>query len=262
MVMSVQWVLFAWGSTSFLMVVVWGIYRVWQRNAVLADVGFCLGFTLIALGSGWLVNGDPHKKLVVSTMGTVYAFRLGSYLYWTRVRGTTEDRRYQALRERWGSRAERFLFMYFMGQSPAMVVMFLPLLVLMGNNNPQWNVWEFSGVMVWMIGVGGEAIADRQLMRFRREPENAGKVCRDGFWKYSRHPNYFFEGVLWFGYVLMAVGVPNGWVTLVGPLLMIGSLLKVTGIPLTEAQAVQSRGDAYREYQRTTNTFIPWFPKQ
>ena len=137
-----------------------------------------------------------------------------------------------------------------------------PLLVLMGNVNSQWSAWEILGVAVWMIGISGEGMADRQLMRFRRDPSNAGKVCRDGLWRYSRHPNYFFEGVLWCGYVLMGVGVPNGWITLVGPVLMIGSLLKVTGIPLAEAQALHSRGDAYREYQRTTSVFIPWFPKQ
>ena len=260
--MSVQWLLVAWASATLLMLVVWGIYYVYQRNAVLADVGFCLGFALMALGTGWLAAGNPIKKSVVSAMGTVYALRLGGYLYLTRFTGNPEDRRYQALRERWGSRAERFLFMYFIGQAPAMVVMFLPLLVLMGNNNPHWHVWEFSGVVVWMIGAGGEAMADHQLMRFRREPANAGKVCKEGFWKFSRHPNYFFEGVLWCGYVLMAVGMPNGWITLVGPLLMVWSLLKVTGIPLTEARAVQSRGEAYREYQRTTNAFIPWIPKQ
>lgn len=261
-VMSLQWLLVVWGSATVLMLVVWGIYHQKQQNAVLADVGFCLGFALIVLGSGWLATGDPYKRSVVSAMGAVYGFRLAGHLYWARVRTMTEDRRYQTLRARWGHRAERWLFLYFIGQAPAIVVMSLPLLVLMGNANPQWSAWEILGVAVWMIGISGEGMADRQLMRFRRDPSNAGKVCRDGLWKYSRHPNYFFEGVLWCGYVLMGVGVPNGWITLVGPVLMIGSLLKVTGIPLAEAQALHSRGDAYREYQRTTSVFIPWFPKQ
>ena len=262
MVLNIQWILVAWVGATALMLLVWGIYRVRQPNAVLADVGFCIGFALIVLGYGWLANGDPYKRSVVTAMGTVYAFRLAGYLYWTRVRGTTEDRRYQSLRERWGHRAEGFLFVYFMAQAIAMVVMSFPLLVLMENANARWNAWEFSGVAVWMIGVVGEAWADRQLVRFRRDPANAGRVCQEGLWRYSRHPNYFFEGVLWCGYVLMGVGVPSGWITLIGPVLMIVSLLKVTGIPLAEAQALQSREREYREYQRTTSPFFPWFPRK
>lgn len=259
---SIQWVLVAWGSATVLMLLVWGMYRMTQRNAVLADVGFCIGFALIVLVYGWLATGNPYKRSVVSAMGAVYALRLAAYLYWTRVRGATEDRRYQSLRERWGSRAEGLLFVYFVGQAPAMVVMSFPLLVLMENANVQWNAWEVSGVAVWMMGIIGEAMADRQLVRFRGNPANAERVCQDGLWRYSRHPNYFFEGVLWCGYVLMGVGVPYGWVTLIGPVLMIGSLVKLTGIPLAEAQALRSRGEVYREYQRTTSAFFPWFPRK
>lgn len=259
---NVQWLLVAWGSVTTLMLVVWGFYYSYSRNAVWADVGFCLCFGILVVVYGSLTIGDPYKRSVVSAMGAVYALRLAGYLYWTRVKGAPEDRRYQALRERWGSRAERWLFGYFIGQAPAMIVMSLPLFVLMDNAKAEWNGWEISGMAVWMIALSGEAMADRQLGRFRRDPANAGRVCRDGWWRYSRHPNYFFEGVLWCGYVLMGVGVPNGWITLVGPFLMIGSLLKVTGIPLAEAQAIHSRGDAYREYQRTTSALIPWFPKR
>jgi len=117
------------------------------------------------------------------------------------------------------------------------------------------------GVIVWALGVGGEAVADAQLKRFRQDPGNRGKTCRRGLWRYSRHPNYFCEGVHWCTYVVMSIGLPDWWLTLVGPVVMIGALLKVSGIPMAEAQALASRGEDYREYQRTTNAFIPWFPR-
>ncbi|MEP6881541.1 MAG: DUF1295 domain-containing protein, partial [Dokdonella sp.] len=109
-----------------------------------------------------------------------------------------------------------------------------------------------------------EWIADNQLAAHRTDPAMKGKTCRRGFWKYSRHPNYFFEWLHWFAYVFLAVGTGLGWVTasLVGPGLMLSTLVWATGIPYTEAQALRSRGDDYRDYQRTTSVLIPWFPRQ
>jgi steroid 5-alpha reductase family enzyme len=115
-----------------------------------------------------------------------------------------------------------------------------------------------AGVIVWLIAVAGETIADRQLARFRRDPANRGQVCRAGLWRYSRHPNYFFEWVHWLSYVLIGHGE---WLTWIGPVGMLLFLFRVTGIPYTEMQALKSRGDRYREYQSTTNVFFPWFPR-
>lgn len=103
-------------------------------------------------------------------------------------------------------------------------------------------------------------MADRQLERFRANPENRGKVLRDGLWRYSRHPNYFFDVVHWCAYVPLAVGLSWAWLALAWPLFMMVSLLWVTGVPLAEAQALKTRGGAYRAYQRTTNRMIPWKP--
>jgi len=107
-----------------------------------------------------------------------------------------------------------------------------------------------------------EGIADRQLYYFKKNPENASKTCREGLWKYSRHPNYFFDWMTWVGYAVFALGSPWGWIGLISPALVLYFLLDVTGIPATEAQALRSRGDEYREYQRTTSSFVPWFPKK
>jgi steroid 5-alpha reductase family enzyme len=109
--------------------------------------------------------------------------------------------------------------------------------------------------------VTGEAVADRQLGQFRSKPWNRDRVCRDGLWYFSRHPNYFFEWLQWWSYVVMAIGIPGWPLTWIGPVAMGWALVKVTGIPLVEAQALASRGEEYRIYQRTTNAFFPWLPK-
>jgi steroid 5-alpha reductase family enzyme len=112
-----------------------------------------------------------------------------------------------------------------------------------------------------MIAVGGEALADFQLHRFKADPANRGKTCRAGLWNYSRHPNYFFEWLVWCAYALYACASPGGWAGLACPLLMFYFLFRVTGIPLTEAQAVKTKGEDYLDYQRTTSVFVPWFHK-
>ena len=110
--------------------------------------------------------------------------------------------------------------------------------------------------------MGNTILADRRLAHFRGRPGNRGKTCREGWWHYSRHPNYFFEWLHWWSYMALAAGAPYGWVALLAPTAMFYLLFRVTGIPPTEAQALASRGDDYREYQRTTSVFFPWFPKR
>ena len=124
------------------------------------------------------------------------------------------------------------------------------------------DLWDLFGISIWLISVAGETTADSQLARFRANSSNRGTTCRSGLWKYSRHPNYFFEWLHWWTYVAIAWTSPLGWMTLCAPALMLFFLLKVTGIPATEAQALISRGDDYRKYQQTTSMFIPWFPKK
>jgi steroid 5-alpha reductase family enzyme len=108
----------------------------------------------------------------------------------------------------------------------------------------------------------GESVADRQLGRFKTRPGSRGLACREGLWRYSRHPNYFFEWLVWIAYSLLAWPAPHGYLALPIPLLMLFFLLRVTGIPYTEAQALRSRGEAYARYQREVSAFIPWFPRR
>jgi len=129
--------------------------------------------------------------------------------------------------------------------------------------NPQASApWLVAAVALWLLGVLGESIADAQLARFRNDPSNRGKTCRDGLWRYSRHPNYFFEWLHWFAYVLLAIGSPISWLAWTGPVVMYAFLRWISGIPFTEAQALRTRGEDYARYQRSTPMLFPWFPKE
>ncbi|MEO8002127.1 MAG: DUF1295 domain-containing protein, partial [Arenimonas sp.] len=123
------------------------------------------------------------------------------------------------------------------------------------------NLWAIAAIAVWVMSVLGEYIADEQLAKFRTNPDNKGKTCRRGLWAYSRHPNYFFEWLHWFAYVFLAINSDFFWYSLVGPIVMLAFLYRVSGIPWTEAQALRSRGDNYKNYQTEVSAFIPWLPR-
>ncbi len=254
-------VLAGWLAAALVMVGLWLVQRAHQ-NAAILDMGWCFSFGLVAIWYALAVRGEPTRRALVAVLAGTWGFRLALHLFFDRIHKKPEDGRYQTIRRQWGERAPLYFFLLFQGEAFAIPVLSLPLLVLMQNPSPTFSPWELVGVLVWVTAVGGEWVADRQLARFRADPLNRGRTCREGLWRYSRHPNYFFEALHWWAYVLMGVGVPFGWVTLLGPLVMTVALLKISGLPLAEAQALASRGEDYREYQRTTSAFIPWFPRQ
>ncbi len=245
---------------SAMMTVLWFVQRR-TGNAGIVDAGWAasigvLGGFYAATSSGFL----PRRVLVAVLIG-FWAARLAIYLLVDRVVGRGEDGRYRTLREQWGASAGRRLFFFFQTQALAASFFALPVLIVAYHSVASWTPWDVAGVLIWCISVGNTVLADRQLARFKRRPENRGKTCRAGWWRYSRHPNYFFEWLHWWSYVALAVGASYWWLTLLAPAAMLHFLLNVTGIPPTEAQAVASRGEDYRQYQRTTSVFVPWFPK-
>ncbi|HEY5626777.1 MAG TPA: DUF1295 domain-containing protein [Nitrospira sp.] len=254
-------VLIAYLFMVVLMAGLWVLHRI-VRNASIADVGFCAGLITVVLWYVTQASGAIERKMLLVLMVCVYAGRLGLYILLNRVIGKQEDARYRWLRGQWGSWEPHAMFGYFQLQAIAIAVFSLPFLVIVQRSEPPFSFWELVGFLIWIAAVSGEAIADRQLALFRADPLNRGHVCREGLWFYSRHPNYFFEWVHWWAYVVMAAGLPlmNWSLTVIAPIGMGWALLKVTGIPLSEQQAIRSRGDEYREYQRTTNAFIPWWP--
>src|SRR5579875_2532667 len=184
--------------------------------------------------------------------------RLASHL-WSRVRREGEDGRYRALRGRWHG-DQRKLFAMFQLQALLIALFALPFLAVAGNPRVV-PAALMAAVAIWLMAVAGETLADRQLARFRADPANLGRTCRSGLWRCSRHPNYFFEWLHWFAYAVLAIGAPLWWLAWSGPLVMYVFLRYLSGIPFTEAHALENRGDDYRAYQRSTPMLFPWFPK-
>jgi len=256
-----QMILFGWLGMALMMAILYGVARA-RRNAGIVDVGWATGLAILAVFYASVGDGLASRRFLLAVLAGFWGLRLGSYLFFNRFVGKPEDTRYKALREGWGDRAERNLFLFFQFQASWDVLFSLPFLAVVLNPTPSLGIWDLIGAGIWTVAVLGETIADRQLARFRADPENRGKTCNQGLWRYSRHPNYFFEWIHWFAYIFLAVGSPHWWLALLGPLVMAVFLLKITGIPYTELQSLKSKGESYREYQRTTSAFIPWFPKK
>lgn len=250
--------LIVFAGAVVVMIGTWWL-QVRTRNAGYVDVAWAAAMGGAALFYGAVGMGAATPRLLVAMLGGVWGFRLSLHLL-SRVLHEAEDGRYRHLREHWGSDQRKF-FGFFLAQALLAALFSVPFLAAASNPIAGITPWMIAGVLVWLASLGGESLADMQLSAWRADAANRGRTCRSGLWKYSRHPNYFFEWLHWFAYVLIAVGSPWWAWTLLGPVLMGASLAWVTGIPFTEAQALRSRGDDYRAYQREVSAFFPWFPR-
>jgi steroid 5-alpha reductase family enzyme len=246
-----------WVLLAGVFAALWSV-QVRTRDASLVDVGWAAGLGALALACAALLPGAPARRALVAAMAAIWSLRLASHLYLDRVRGKPEDGRYAALRSAWGATADRNFFFFFQAQALLDVALALPFAALCAKTGPL-GAADAAGAAVWLVAVAGEASADRSLAAFRARPNSRGRVCREGLWRFSRHPNYFFEWTHWLAYAVMA---PADWRVWLSPALMLYFLLRVTGIPATEAQALKTRGDAYRDYQKTASAFVPWFPRR
>ena len=245
-----------------MMGVVWYFARR-MNNAGIVDIWWAFAFTPVALFYGIFGGGAVIRKSLIAAMACAWSVRLGRYLY-KRVMAhhPTEDPRYAALRTQYPNRTWLMFFGFFQLQAVLVGVLSIPVALACSNPSPGIGLFETAGLMLWLLAIGGESIADMQLALFKAHPASKGRVCEFGLWKYSRHPNYFFEWVVWISYFVFALGSTWGWVGVVSPLLMLYFLTCVTGIPPSEAQSIATRGEAYRDYQKRTSVFIPWFPKK
>lgn len=231
------------------------------RLFAVVDTVWALGLGLSAIIYYLLASPDTWRAHVALVIMLFWSGRLGLHLIRDRVLPGKEDPRYAALAVHWGDRAKfRFVFV-FLGQIPLVAVFILPFTLVVVHEDATWRLLDTIGLLIAIVALSGEMIADHQLARFRRRPDSSGKVCREGLWKYSRHPNYFFEWLHWFAYVAFSLGAPLGGLSLLAPVMMYLFLRYVTGVPFAERSSLKSRGDAYRNYQKTTNTFFPWKPQ-
>lgn len=250
----------AWLLAAALMALLWALHFP-LKNAAIVDVGWTLGLVLIAWLYAWQGPGLTLRRQLLAAMVGAWGLRLASHLLFARILGQEEEGRYRELRRRWKNNIGAKFFLFFQFQALLDVFLSLPFLLAALNPAPKISALEWGGVGLAAISILGESLADWQLARFKSEPRQRGKTCQVGLWRYSRHPNYFFEWLIWCAYFLFAIGSPYGYLSIFCPLFMLYLLLRVTGIPATEAQALRSRGEEYRRYQKTTSAFVPWFRK-
>ena len=231
------------------------------RNAGLVDPIWAITLGLLAVFYGAVGTAPTGLRLLLAAMGGAWGARLGIHLF-LRNWNKPEDWRYAQFRQKWGARADRNMFWFFQFQNLFTLLLssfaFLP--VAFRGEAPS----ALAGVLaitIWVVAVAGEGIADTQMERFRADPANRGRTCRAGLWRYSRHPNYFFECVHWAAYVPLAIGAsPWGWLSLAAPVVMAALLMKLSGVPLLEEEMARRKPD-YADYMRRTNALIPGPPR-
>jgi steroid 5-alpha reductase family enzyme len=244
-----------------LMLLLWLIHLP-LRNAAIVDAGWAGGLALLGalyavMGAGW-----APRRVMIAAMALVWGLRLALYLLFTRVIGQPEEGRYVQLRREWRNHLALKFLLFFQFQALLCLILATPFLLASSNSKPALSIFECAAAFLWLVAMAGEITADAQLNAFKSNAANRGKTCRTGLWKYSRHPNYFFEWLIWVAFALFAMTSPYGYLGLVSPLLMLFFLFRVTGIPATEAQALRTKGEDYRRYQETTSAFVPWFPRE
>ncbi len=228
-------------------------------NYGIVDVAWAAGFSPVAVFYAAFGSGALERRLLIASMTMLWSLRLGLHLG-RRVLGhhPVEDGRYQQLRKDWSGNFAVKMFQFFQFQALVLVALSVPALLTVNNPAAQLQPLEIAGILLFLFALAGETLADRQLIAFKRDSANKGRVCDQGLWHYSRHPNYFFEWLVWVAFSLFALASPWGWLALYCPAMILFFLLKVTGIGYTENQLLRSKGDAYRAYQQKTSAFVPW----
>ena len=256
-------------SLSILMAIAW---MVQQRtgNSGWVDTIWTFSVGLVGAGSAlWPIDGtapDARQWLVAALVAS-WSLRLGSHIA-ARTAGISDDPRYAAFAREWGVDSPRKMFMFLQNQGFGSIPLVFAIFVAARFPQPGLRIQDGLGALILLVGIGGEALADARLKNFRTDPANKGRVCDAGLWRWSRHPNYFFEWFGWLAYPVIALSIddplsyPWGWATLLAPVFMYWILVHVTGIPPLEEQMLRSRGERYRDYQLRTSMFFPLPPQK
>lgn len=252
----------ATGIPVVMMLLVWA--AAWRlNNAGIVDIFWSYGFIPVVLACSVMGGGDLARNALLAFMVTVWSARLGTYLAIRVARHhPEEDGRYAVLRTQFPRHTWAMFLGFFQAQAVLIAMLSVPFVVVFINPDGGIGVFEIAGAALWLVAIAGEAAADAQLNRFRSDPANKGRTCREGLWRFSRHPNYFCEWLVWVSYFLFALGSPGGWISFYVPALMYLFLTRVTGIKATEEHALRSRGADYKRYQEETSAFFPWFPRR
>jgi len=244
-----------------LLILLW-IVSVFIKNVSIVDLFWGFGFVVINAFYVFSSTEISDRQMLLLVLVSLWGLRLSFYLGWRNI-GKAEDFRYQEFRKKYGP--ERYwwfsFFQTFLLQGVLMMLISTPLLgANFGEQNSGLQWLDYAGILVWIIGFTFEAGGDIQLARFKSNPQNKGKVLNTGFWKYTRHPNYFGDSAVWWSYALFSIAAGSYWLSL-GSVLMTLLIIKVSGVALLE-KSLTSTKPQYSEYIRKTNAFIPWFPKE
>lgn len=255
-----------WSVAAVVLGTLFAVAFIWTRrirNFGYVDVVWAAAFTLIAI---WFAVTGPApgwRRVVLAAVVGTWSLRLALHLG-RRVAAhhSVEDPRYMALRRAWRDALDFKMTVFFEAQAVSVLLLAWPQFAISQNLAPRPLVSEIVGIVVVLAGIAGESTADAQLRAFKARGSQAGQVCDVGLWRYSRHPNYFFEWLVWVGFALWGISGPWGWLGVASPAFMLYLLLAVTGIRYTEAQLERSKGEAYRRYRERTSAFVPWFPRR
>ncbi len=243
----------------FIYMLLWFVVAIIKKDNGIFDVAWGLGFVVLALLNLSLSENIYLTQLLITFLISVWAVRLALHISY-RKRGKKEDFRYAAWREQWGKKAVLKTFVNVaMLQGFFMLIIGLPIIVVNYKPAPNFNIINYIGVAVWIVGFLFEAFGDYQLLKFKQDASNKGKIMTSGLWKYTRHPNYFGEAAMWWAVFLIAFSGSYSWM-IVSPITITFLLVKVSGVPMLEAKYKDN--PHFIEYARKTSNFVPWFPKK
>jgi len=232
-----------------------------KKDASLVDIFWGIGFIIVSLFYFDLTKSHSLRQWLVITLVVIWGLRLSLHIL-RRNWGHGEDQRYRAWREQAGKSFWWVsYFKVFFLQGIVLWIVSWPLLAAQQSARSLWTIFDVIGIILWSFGFCFEAIGDFQLARFKRNPINKGKVMRTGLWAYTRHPNYFGEAMIWWGFYSFALTASSGWWTIISPLLMTFLLMRVSGVAMLEKSLVVTKPE-YKSYIESTNAFFPWFPRQ
>jgi len=247
-------------TIAALMIGTWIVSLV-VKNASIVDVVWGLGFVLVAWAVRIRVDGNSGRQWLLVAMATLWGLRLAAHLF-IRNHGKGEDYRYRAMRKRWGPRFPLIsLATVFTLQGVLMWIVSLPVQLGQVRRTPNVGVLAWLGIAVWIVGLFFETVGDAQLVKFKRDPANAGVVMDRGLWRYTRHPNYFGDACVWWGIALVAAETAVGRWGLLGAAVMTVLLRRVSGVTLLEKSLLKRRA-GYEAYVAATSPFIPMPPKR
>ena len=247
-------------TIAIVMITTW-VISLMVNNASIVDIVWGLGFAITSWVLALTIDGDSTRQILLAVMVGVWGVRLGGYLAKRNI-GHGEDWRYKAMRKKKGPKFGLIsLFTVFGLQGVLMWVVSLPVQFGNADDTPGVGPIAVMGIIIWMIGLTFEAVGDMQLARFKKNPENAGKVMDQGLWRLTRHPNYFGDALLWWGIGLVGAETGSGLIGLIGPLVMTVFLLRVSGVPMLE-RSLMKRREGYADYVARTSGFIPRPPKK